>query len=294
MGKLETVSIPASVKTIGTNPFYGMDIDVLLSDANTAFELQDGLLYDKAQKRLVSCPSKVARDITIKNGTETIGAYAFSYRMAEDTGETWHISVPNSVKEIGDYAFHRNYSMTCDIPASIRRIGVCAYAECTRIDNDLVFGGGVVIGDGAFSSSFETHFGVTGLTIVGEGGAIIGKFAFGNCRGFMTVTITEGESYIGDVAFLNSGLQEVTLAEGLVSIGDDVFYGCGNLYGSSLVLPKSLEHIGGLYNSQEKEYDKELDFYRTTWICTMNIYVIEGSYAEQFCKENEIPYQYSH
>lgn len=295
MGKLETVSIPASVNTIGTNPFYGMDIEVLLSDANTAFELQDGLLYDIAQKRLVSCPSKVARDITIKNGTETIGAYAFAYRMVEAYGmEAWHISVPNSVKEIGDYAFCGNWFMTCDIPASIRRIGVCAYAKCWQIDNDLVFGGGVVIEDGAFSSNTgENSPGVTGLTIVGEGGAIIGNFAFGCCRGFTTVTITEGESYIGDKAFLNSGLQEVTLAEGLVSIGDDVFYGCGSLYGSSLVLPKSLEHIGGLYNSQEIEYDKELDLYRTTWICTMNIYVTKDSYAEQFCKENGIPYQYN-
>lgn len=296
-GRQESITIPASVKTMGINPFCFMlqlkEVD--LDSSGTAFEMADGLLYDVAEKKLISCPAQVTWDIAIQEGTRTIGPCAFAYKISgKDNPHPWHVTVPSSVTEVGDYAFYGNSGMTTDVPPTLRTIGICAYAFCPRMDNELVFGGGVKIKAGAFSGLTGTDGpGITGLTIVGEGGAIIGFEAFYGCKSFTKLYLTEGESYVGGAAFQQSDLQEVSFAEGLLALGWGSFWECHGLRGSKLVLPTSLEYIGDISNDSGSVLNKEIDRYVTTNICTMNVFVTEGSYAEQYCKENGISYQYS-
>ena len=300
----ESIFVPASVKTMGINPFCSMLRlkEVELDPSGTAFEMMDGLLYDTAEKRLISCPAKVTQDITIQEDTRAIGSCAFVYKIpGKDNPQPWHVTVPSSVTEVGDYAFYGNSGMTTDVPPTLRTIGVCAYAFCPRMDNELVFGGGVKIKAGAFSGLGATGGpSVTGLTIVGEGGAFIGSEAFYGCPRFEKLHMAEGEAYIGGGAFAQSPLREVTLTEGLRALGPSAFWECHGMYGSRLVLPDSLEFIDVLENDSHKEV-QSVEFgpcvYRdievTVYDCTMDVYVTEGSYAEQYCKENGISYQYS-
>ena len=68
------------------------------------------------------------------------------------------------------------------------------------------------------------------------------------------IVVEEGVTSIGNFAFaFCPGLKEITLPETVTSIGDSVFDGCGNLE---------------------------------------TVYVAEGSYAETYCINNELPYAY--
>ena len=296
----EYIFIPASVKEIRINPFlYLQNVsEIALDDSNQSFEIRDGLLYDKAEKRLISFLFKGNHNVAIQNGTEIIGAFAFANKFAFPLGsEVFHISVPSSIKEIGNYAFYNNWSMTCDIPVSVHRIGVGAYYDCIQLKNTLLFGGGVIIEEFAFAGMSGGVVGITGLTIIDDGGATIKTAAFANCRDLKKIIISKGDSYIGEAAFAScESLEEVSFAEGIVSIGNSAFMNCTNLQGRRIDLPASLKYIGDLWNNSYTEVTMNSDGSKhdvEVNECTANIYVTAGSYAEQYCKENGISYQYS-
>lgn len=288
--RLETIRIPASIKTVGENPFFGQYLlrALELDSANTALQLEGNLLYDRAEKRLVAAADLNQSAYTVAEGTKTIGAYAFA--DAPHIGEAWQVTLPDSVTEIGSRAFMGGSQLRCNIPADVRRIGVGAFAN-TRIDNELVFNGGVVIEDGAFSVSSGCP--VKSLT-VGAGDTWIGRGAFFFCSSLSSVSIGEGDSCIANSAFSNSGIAEAVFGEGLSAVGGDAFSFCHNL--KKLVLPGSVRYLEDLYNDvdasqQTSPFGTDTVFIQVP-VCTAEVYVKQGSYAETFCQDNGIPCRY--
>ncbi len=79
----------------------------------------------------------------------------------------------------------------------------------------------------------------------------IGDSAFWGCRGLTSVMIPEDVTSIGDSAFAwCCGVTSITIPESVTSIGKDAFYACSAL----------------------------------------TIHAPSGSYAEQYAKENNIPF----
>ena len=71
----------------------------------------------------------------------------------------------------------------------------------------------------------------------------IGKYAFYGCSGLQSVTIPEGVTSIGERAFDDcSGLTSVTIPEGVTSIGSSAFYECSGL--TSVTIPEGVTSIG--------------------------------------------------
>lgn len=130
----------------------------------------------------------------------------------------------------------------------------------------------------------------------------IGDFAFFKCRslthfdippklaqiskgmlditGITEITIGGNVKKIGAVAFYYcSNLKTAVLQDGVEEIETAAFYNCGNL--EELELPKSLKKIvGGKFDSS---------FYNCY---NMTVTLYKGSYAEQFCIENNIQFKY--
>ena len=77
--------------------------------------------------------------------------------------------------------------------------------------------------------------------IVGDGITRIGIGAFYDCRNLETAALPTGLTSIGDGAFAQTGLTEITFPEGLCYIGQDAFRDCYSL--TSIVLPSSLISI---------------------------------------------------
>ncbi len=98
--------------------------------------------------------------------------------------------------------------------------------------------------------------------------------AFAACSSLTSITIPNGVKKIGDFAFANcSSLTSVTIPKSVTSIGGSVFWGCKAL--TSVTIPKSVKKI-------------ENDAFH--WCDKLTIHAPAGSYAEQYAKENNIPF----
>lgn len=193
LGKI-TFSIPNSVKEIGVNPF-GCDEEFELSPDNTAFEITGGVLYSKADKRVI-CGSGYKTPTALPQGTEIIGDYASIWIEGD-------YAIPDSIREIGTYALYGDG--TIRLPNRIRRIG--SYFNCNIADEKLILSGNVSVGSHAFSCSLteiviqdgnsvlHSHMLETAsaadtlleLVSIGKGETVIGFAAFGMCQAEFTV-----------------------------------------------------------------------------------------------------------
>ncbi len=93
--KLYTIVIPDNVKTIEQNAFSGCSDLQFVTWGNNITDIQDRAFY--------GCTS--LRFIILGDYVETIGAYAF-YGASSINIATLRVTLPASVKSIGDYAFH--------------------------------------------------------------------------------------------------------------------------------------------------------------------------------------------
>lgn len=154
---------------------------------------------------------------------------------------------------------------------TIRLDGYLGEGEGTAVVPDNVFGYPVtVIGETAFMSE-------TGVkhVILPEGITTIEDQAFANNSEIESIQLPGTLQKIGYSAFeFCHGLKEITIPEGVTFIDTDAFWGCENL--KLIVLPSTLEEIGeggAFYNSMLSEI----------------LFIIpEGSFAEQYCRENEL------
>ncbi len=114
-----------------------------------------------------------------------------------------HLSIPDGVTEIPDYAFCGCADLTSvNIPDSVTRIGNFAFSTCANLSN-------VTIGDG--------------VTEIGAG-------AFIYCVNLKSVTIPDNVTSIDDYAFYFClSLTNVTIGKGATEIGEFAFFECNRL-----------------------------------------------------------------
>ena len=95
--------------------------------------------------------------ITFDSDLTTIGEKAFQ-RVTNATPSNWatSITLPESVKTIGDYAFAQCYSLTTiNIPDSVTSIGQYAFQSCDAVTSVTIGSGVSTIGSGAFYNCYE-------------------------------------------------------------------------------------------------------------------------------------------
>lgn len=105
----------------------------------------------------------------------------------------------------------------------------------------------------------------------------LGRGAFFLCRSLTSIDIPNSVTSMGDYVFTAcSGLTSINIPNGVTSIGKEAFNSCSGL--KSINLPNSVTSIG------ESAFSS----------CTnLKIYCEQGSYAETFAKENNIPIVYT-
>ena len=105
----------------------------------------------------------------------------------------------------------------------------------------------------------------------------IGYRAFLMKNGLVGVTIPDGVKTIGDQAFVSCpDLVTVTIPDSVTAIGRGAFYYCTHL--ASVNIPDSVTEIGK-------------DAFGACYDLTLT--VGRDSYAEQYCKDNGLNYQYA-
>lgn len=265
------IDIPASVTTIVGNPFWdrrGKTITV--SQDNPNFEVIDGVLFDKNEKRMIYCPDwNEASSYTVPEGTLEIGTRTFK---GGDASILKEIILPDGLKKIDDYAFEECYGLEwIDIPEGVTSLGYqilpnFSHLEVIRIPasvsemNGNPFAGTAVkvvlspdnpnyeIIDGVLfdkrNHSLVAYLDDTGEEsyVIPEGTTEICAGAFSYCR-LKQIAIPESVTVIGEDAFQNCrNLEEIVIPESVTEIRADTFNSCEKL--KTVSLPNTLEKIG--------------------------------------------------
>lgn len=99
---LETVDIPASVTTVHVAAFAECSslTSFTVAAANPNYSTLNGLLTNKTQTSLITCPAGLGGNFTIPAGFTTIGNQAFRY-----CSELASVTIPSSVTNIESQAF---------------------------------------------------------------------------------------------------------------------------------------------------------------------------------------------
>lgn len=173
------------------------------------------------------------------------------------------IEIPETITEIGEFAFARSGITSIEIPEGVTKIGYAAFYHCDGLTDVVIPNSVTEIGPSAFAKTpwlqnWEQS-GTSDFLIVGDG--ILLDYR-GNTP---TVIIPAGVKTIGAGAFVdNMGIKKVIMPDSVEVIGEGAFSGCSSMtdieFGNSLKkikdrafdgcpiqnirIPESVEEIG--------------------------------------------------
>ncbi len=199
---------------------------------NPRYYSYSGVLYNKEKTLLIRCPRGYTQTLTVLNGTTAIGEYAFS-----DCDQISYVNLPDSVTEIGDWAFigcYRMFGVT--MSPNVTKIGEGAFCYCDNLRYATVPDGVTEIGDLCFNACSRLA-----SVKLGDSVASIGVRAFDGCSALSSVTIPAGVTSIGYGAFSGCKMSSVDIPEGLTLLSAEVFSYCTDL--TSVVIPENVTRI---------------------------------------------------
>ena len=255
---LANISLPASLTNIDSWAFDGCSSMTYfnVNENNPVYTSINGILYNKSCSKLIECPEGKSDNIAIPESVTVIDHYAF-HGCLHITG----ITLPQSLVTIGNYAFYmcENPDFTSiAIPVGVTMIGDSAfnlsrYLTAINVDAD--------------NPNYRSIEGV----LYNKAGDTLLQFPNGKSDRFI---VPYGVTRIVNGAFWGSfELTELSLPDGLTEIGSNAFANCTGL--SSLTIPDTVTVIGG----------------GAFLLCrNLTIYGYEGSYAESYANENNIPF----
>lgn len=215
-------------------------------DENDKFEIKDGVCI-------------------IPEGTTEIEEYAFFNKDA-----LTNIVIPDSVTEIGEWAFKCCGLTSVVIPDSVTKIGNDAFSDCCALTSVVISNSVTKIGYNAFSDcqaltsikvaednpKYDSRGGCNAIietesnkllfgcqsTVIPDSVTEIGGGAFSNCCALTSIEIPTSVTEIGDCAFCGCiGLTSIVIPESVTEIGWGAFACCGL---TNIVIPDSVTEIG--------------------------------------------------
>lgn len=241
---LTSITIPNSVTKIDYGVFSGCDglESLVIESGNSVYYSVGNCIIEKANKALIAgCKNSV---IPSDGSVTRIQAYAFY-----DIGSLENITIPSTIRKIGIGAFSLCNSLErITLPSSITSIGDEAFTGCSSLVSIEVDTGNEAYYDAGnclIEKESKTLIAGCQNSIIPINGSVknIGNGAFRNCTGLESITIPEGVVSIGYGAFDScDNLKSIALPNSVTGIGDMAFFGCSSLM--SLMIPSSVSSIG--------------------------------------------------
>jgi hypothetical protein len=245
---LTSVTIPHSVTAIGNYAFLDCRslTDINVDAANAAYSSADGVLFNKEQTTLITCPVDKRGSYVIPHSVTAIGNSAFFYCSALTS-----VTIGNSVTTVGNMAFAYCHGLTSvTIPHSVTAISNNAFYSCGHL-TDI----NVDAANAAYSSAGGVLFNKEQTTLItcpgGKSGSYdipnsvttIDDHAFEGCIGLTSVTIPNSVTTVGNCAFGNCiDLTSVTIPTSVTTVGAEAFHSCIGL--TSVTIGNSVTTIG--------------------------------------------------
>ena len=221
---LSKVKLPNSLTKIGYSAFRGCInlTDITISSDNKNFSSVDGVLFSKDMSALLVYPAgNECSTYIVPDSVTEIGNYAF-YRCTSLS----KVQLPNGLTKIGGSVFAYCKSLKeITIPDGVTEIGSSAFDYCTSLSKVQLSNGLTKIGYSAFRGCIS----LTEITIPDSVTQIEGS-AFSDCISLSKVQLFNGLTKIGNYAFGScENLTEITIPDGVTEIDSSTFRGCTSL-----------------------------------------------------------------
>ena len=237
--RLESITIPNSVTTIGGSAFYycislaRVDISDIGAWCNISFGnyLDNPLVYSAANLYL---NGELVTDLVIPNDTTSINDYAFFGCKGLTS-----VEIPNSVTTIGEYAFYNCAGFTSvTVGNGVTSIGSYAFGGCTGLTSVEISNSVTTIGEYAFegctglisiivSEDNPSYKSIDGNLYTKDGKTLV-KYAIG--KKDTSFVMPSGVTTVGNRAFAGcTSLTSVEIPNSVTSIGEDAFDDCTNI-----------------------------------------------------------------
>ncbi|MDR2822797.1 MAG: leucine-rich repeat protein [Acholeplasmatales bacterium] len=220
----------------------------------------------------------------------------------------FNYSLPESLVEIGDYAFFGAVMNELNIPSSVKIIGESAFSYCSLITSITISNTIEVIGENAFAECYNLkevnipfvgskrdstgneqnfkyvfgnseycHYDKVNITDVDR----IKAYSFSNVGNVYEINFPETVTVIEDYAFSNCrNITEITIPSGLIYLGRGAFISCKNL--KNIIINAPLSII--------REYTFAACSELENFIFPDTIEIIEGNAFENCDKLNNITF----
>ena len=241
---LSEIAIPSSVTAIGSYAFANCENLKTIEVSESVKSIQSCVfkncvsLTKATWRTLVSVPDSVFENCSALTDVKLSSVAKIGERAFSGCIGLKEIILPQSLTEIGEYAFNKTALASITLPQSIDKVGNgwfsgCKYLETVNFDGKIK-----EIGESAFSGCISLKNIEIPSSVVS-----IGNSAFYGCTSLKNIEIPSSVVSIGNAAFSGcSALSEVLFNEGLKAIGEEAFSACKSL--SNVQWPLSLEEIG--------------------------------------------------
>ena len=243
MTALSEVTIPLGVRQIGINAFSGCkglksihipkNVVKISEDAFVSCSGLENITVDSENKVYTSGTNANA---IIDRATKTL------FAGCRNT------IIPKDVRKLS-YAFYGCSGLSkIFVPASVTEISYNAFAGCSGLSGIVVDKNNPVYTSGENANAViekKTNTLIAGCkkTIIPNGIAAIGNYAFYMCGSLTEIIIPKSVSSIGIGAFADcSGLKNITISKGVKEIKESAFRCCSGL--KKIELPDSVAKIG--------------------------------------------------
>ncbi len=211
------VTIYSDNMTIGRNSFA--------NNPQLAKVIFNGTVNEIASSTFKDCGALT--EISLPDGLTKINSSAFM-NCTELTG----VTIPDNVTEIGDSTFYGCEKMTTiHLPASLENVNPYTFHGCKLLNLSGLPEGVQTIGNNAFQGCHEINeFNIPDKV------TSIGEYAFADCYVHATLRVPGGSHK------LMYGLKQVTIGNGVKTIGAHAFDGCRHL--GSITMGENVASIG--------------------------------------------------
>ena len=259
---LTSLTLPQNVTNIEEGAFYNCSSLESINIPNGITKIEQITFENCTSLTNITIPESVT--IIGKNNTN----WSWEHGAFKGCTSLNNVTINgNNLTLIGDSTFSECTSLTSiNIPDSVTNIGEYAFSSCSNLIVTLP--NNITVGNNAFSGvknltydpnnySSSKGWNASGITIT-DGVTSISSNAFSSCSNLRSITMPSSVTSIEDSAFYNcTYLTSVTInGNNITTIGQSAFYNCGYYYDNgykkhlTITIPDSVTSIGinALYN----------------------------------------------